>query len=88
MGIKKENLTTNECEQEVEFKQLEFEDFISGSENGLDYVDKYGNMMYMTIEDIQRELDLDNINEVYYIQNKNTVKMILNNGSINYLIRV
>lgn len=89
MEMIKENLTIEEMGQEVELTQLELEDFISGSENGLDLIDKNNNnIIYKTVDEIQNELSLDEIYEVYYIEKQNSVKLLLNNGHINLLIRI
>jgi hypothetical protein len=87
MEMIKESLTIEEMGQEVELTQLEFEDFISGSENGLDLVDENNNCIYKTVEQIQN-LNLNDIYEVYYIEKQNSVKLLLNNGHINLLIRI
>jgi hypothetical protein len=88
MEMRKENLIIEEMGQEVELKQLEFEEFISGSENGLDVIDQLGNIETKSIEEIQQELNLDDIETVYYIIDDNSVKILLTNGYIHLMKRV
>lgn len=60
----------------------EFESFIWGSELGLRIIDERSNSKEVEIEEIMNKLNLNTIEEIYYIKNNNSVKILFINGSI------
>jgi hypothetical protein len=74
--------------QEIQMGQLEFEKYIWGSELGLIIIDNLGNTNFKTSDEITEELNLDDIEDIYYIETENNVKILLKNGCTNLMVRV
>lgn len=74
--------------EETEINQLEFEEFLSGSENGLDIFTDTGEYLSKESKDIEKELNLDTVDEVHYINNLNAVKILFINGCQHLVMRV
>jgi len=66
----------------------EFEYFLCGSELGVRIIDEKNITNELEIEEIMNKLNLDIIEEIYYIENNNSVKILFINGCIHELERV
>lgn len=66
----------------------DFESFILGSEMGLRLIISNEFIREVDIEEIINKLNLNTIEEIYYIENNNSVKIVFKNGCINELERV
>lgn len=74
--------------QEQLINLIEFEDFIFGSELGLIITDENWNTTIKSPEEIAEELLLDEVEELHYIENDNTVKILFRNGCNHLATRV
>jgi len=74
--------------QEQLINLIEFEEFIFGSELGLIVTDENWNTTIKSPEEIAEELLLDEVEEFYYIENENAVKILFTNGCNNLVSRV
>ncbi|NRU52435.1 hypothetical protein [Clostridium beijerinckii] len=75
-------------EDGTEIDQLEFEQFINESFAGLNLIDELCQIEFKTIEQIKEELNLNDIYEVYYIEELVSVRLVLTNGCQHLLMRV
>jgi len=66
----------------------EFESFLWGSELGIRVIDERNHSKEIEVEEIMNKLNLDTIEEIYYIKNNNSVKILFINGCIHELERV
>jgi len=66
----------------------EFESFLWGSEMGIRVIDERNNSKEVDIEDIMNKLNLNKIEEIYYIKENNSVKILFVNGCIHEIERV
>lgn len=73
---------------EIEVGQIELEDFINNCEAGIDLAYSFDDIIHKTVEQIKEELILDDIYEVYYIEDYKTMRILLNNGCQYFLVRV
>lgn len=66
----------------------EFESFLVGSELGIRIIDERNNSKEVEVEEIMNKLNLDSIEEIYYIKDNNSVKILFVNGCIHEYERV
>jgi hypothetical protein len=88
MECRKENEMGLGIGQEVELGMEKLEEFISGSEIGLEIIDSQGTIKITTSEQLESEIILDSIKKIYYIKNNNTVKILFKNSTMTTLIRI
>ena len=66
----------------------EFESFLWGSELGIRVIKENNIPKEIEVEEIMDKLNLDTIQEIYYIKENNSVKILFVNGCIHELERV
>jgi hypothetical protein len=83
-------MRVTEIEQELGqvISMEEFESFLVDSELGIRIIDEMNNSKEVEVEEIMNKLNLDSIQEIYYIKDNNSVKILFINGCIHELERV
>ena len=83
-------MRVTEFEQELGqvISMEEFESFLWGSELGIRVIKENNIPKEIEVEEIMDKLNLDTIQEIYYIKENNSVKILFVNGCIHELERV
>jgi len=83
-------MRVTEFEQELGqvISMEEFESFLWGSELGIRVIDERNNLKEVDVEEIVNKLNLNSIQEIYYIKSNNSVKILFINGCTHELERV